>query len=34
MFFRCFEDDDITHVNGKIDPVHDAEIIETRAYFI
>lgn len=27
---RCFEDDDITHVNGKIDPLHDAEIIETE----
>lgn len=27
---RCFEDDDITHVNGKIDPIHDAEIIETE----
>ena len=25
---RCFEDDDITHVNNKIDPVNDAEIIK------
>src|SRR6267154_4838706 len=27
---RCFEDDDITHVEGKIDPVSDAEIVETE----
>lgn len=27
---RCFEDTDITHVHGKIDPLHDAEIIETE----
>ena len=27
---RCFEDDDITHVHGKIDPLYDAEIIETE----
>ncbi|MFT8972984.1 redox-regulated ATPase YchF [Zymomonas mobilis] len=27
---RCFEDDDITHVEGKVDPVADAEIIETE----
>ena len=27
---RCFEDDDITHVEGKIDPLRDAEIIETE----
>lgn len=27
---RCFEDDDITHVEGKIDPVADAETIETE----
>src|ERR1700709_2286728 len=26
---RCFEDDDITHVEGKIDPVGDAETGET-----
>ncbi|MCV6576433.1 MAG: redox-regulated ATPase YchF [Cohaesibacter sp.] len=27
---RCFEDDDITHVEGKIDPVTDAETVETE----
>ncbi len=27
---RCFEDDDITHVDGKIDPVSDAETVETE----
>ncbi len=27
---RCFEDDDITHVEGKIDPVADAQTIETE----
>jgi GTP-binding protein YchF len=27
---RCFEDSDITHVEGKIDPVADIEIIETE----
>jgi len=27
---RCFEDDDIAHVEGKIDPVSDAEIVETE----
>lgn len=27
---RCFEDADITHVHGKIDPVNDAEIINTE----
>jgi len=27
---RCFEDDDITHVEGKIDPVSDAETIDTE----
>jgi len=27
---RCFEDDDITHVDGRIDPVSDAETIETE----
>ncbi|NVJ97208.1 MAG: redox-regulated ATPase YchF [Alphaproteobacteria bacterium] len=25
---RCFEDDDITHVDGRVDPVSDAETIE------
>ena len=27
---RCFQDNDITHVNGRIDPVSDAETIETE----
>jgi len=27
---RCFEDDDVTHVEGRIDPVADAEIVETE----
>lgn len=27
---RCFEDDDITHVEDKIDPVADAETIDTE----
>ncbi|MCA9193193.1 MAG: redox-regulated ATPase YchF [Planctomycetales bacterium] len=27
---RCFEDDDVIHVSGKVDPVVDAEIIETE----
>src|SRR6202041_2756414 len=27
---RCFEDDDITHVEGRIDPVGDAEVVETE----
>jgi hypothetical protein len=27
---RCFEDDDITHVEGGIDPVRDAETVETE----
>lgn len=27
---RCFEDGDITHVEGKIDPLTDIEIIETE----
>jgi GTP-binding protein YchF len=27
---RCFEDDDITHVEGRVDPVEDAEVIETE----
>lgn len=27
---RCFEDDNITHVEGGIDPLRDAEIIETE----
>ena len=27
---RCFEDPDITHVEGRIDPVSDAETVETE----
>ncbi|MBZ6377232.1 redox-regulated ATPase YchF [Pacificimonas flava] len=27
---RCFEDDDITHVAGRVDPVADAEVVETE----
>ncbi len=27
---RCFEDDDITHVEGPIDPIRDAEVVETE----
>ena len=27
---RCFEDDDITHVDGRVDPVSDADTIETE----
>jgi GTP-binding protein YchF len=27
---RCFEDDDITHVENKIDPIADAETVETE----
>ena len=27
---RCFEDGDVTHVEGRVDPVADAEVIETE----
>jgi GTP-binding protein YchF len=27
---RCFENDDIVHVEGKIDPAHDIEVINTE----
>jgi len=27
---RCFDDDDITHVEGKVDPIADAETVETE----
>ena len=27
---RCFEDPDVTHVEGEIDPVADIETIETE----
>ncbi|HAR63472.1 MAG: redox-regulated ATPase YchF [Candidatus Margulisiibacteriota bacterium] len=30
---RCFEDDDIIHVDGSIDPVRDIEIIELELLF-
>ena len=28
---RCFDDDNITHVDGSIDPIRDKEIIRHRA---
>src|ERR1700682_3306262 len=27
---RCFEDDDVTHVEGRIDPIADIETVETE----
>ncbi len=27
---RCFDDDDVTHVEGRVNPVEDAEVIETE----
>src|SRR5690606_20146128 len=27
---RCFEDADVTHVSGRVDPAHDIEIIDTE----
>ena len=27
---RCFEDEDITHVHGKVNPIYDAEIVEAE----
>ena len=27
---RCFENDDITHVSGKVDPIADFEVVETE----
>src|SRR5436189_2076152 len=27
---RCFEDSDVSHVSGSVDPVRDAEIVETE----
>lgn len=27
---RCFEDDDVTHVAGRVDPLSDIEVIETE----
>lgn len=30
---RCFEDDDITHVDGSVDPLRDLQTIETELLF-
>jgi len=30
LVLRCFEDEDVTHVEGRIDPVGDAETVETE----
>ena len=27
---RCFEDEDVTHVEGRVDPIADAETVETE----
>ncbi|MBL6952249.1 MAG: redox-regulated ATPase YchF [Alphaproteobacteria bacterium] len=27
---RCFQDDDVTHVDGRIDPISDAETVDTE----
>ena len=27
---RCFEDSDVTHVEGSVDPIRDAETVETE----
>ena len=27
---RCFEEDDVTHVDGRVDPVEDAQTVETE----
>ena len=27
---RCFQDDNVTHVEGSVDPVRDADIIRTE----
>lgn len=27
---RCFDDDDVTHVEGRVDPIGDAETVETE----
>src|SRR6478735_12487084 len=27
---RCFEDGDVTHVSGNVDPISDAEVVETE----
>ena len=30
---RCFEDDNVIHVDGKVDPVRDKEVIDTELQF-
>ena len=30
MSLRCFEDDNVVHVEGSVDPVRDAETVETE----
>ncbi|MCX6139449.1 MAG: redox-regulated ATPase YchF, partial [Candidatus Kapabacteria bacterium] len=30
---RCFEDENVVHVHGGVDPIHDIEIIETELIF-
>jgi len=30
LVLRCFEDEDVTHVEGRIDPIGDAETVETE----
>ena len=30
---RCFEDDDVIHVDGSVDPVRDAELINLELAF-
>ena len=27
---RCFDDDEVSHVEGRVDPISDAETIETE----
>ncbi len=27
MVVRCFDDDNVTHVSGKVDPIHDIEVV-------
>ena len=31
---RCFEDDDIVHVNGKVDPRSDIDVINLELIFL
>jgi GTP-binding protein YchF len=31
---RCFEDDDIAHVEGSVDPIRDAETVETELMLV